>query len=204
MSKFEVLNGSAIGKAITSFGKAITSHKAREHQVAYSAIAHMEPKEEGKAPSNDPKYLNALYAATPANYRAGLKNWALAFARVRFDDKAENGPFVYNPKGTADLVGAMDVAPADYAKATSDKAAAPLNLVKAIEGLIKKAIEANVSARELNALKLCLSGLQNGEMKSAPVPVSVKVKAVKPVAGSGKIVARAPKVQPVAEIAAAA
>ena len=60
MTKFTVLSGSAIGKAIVSFGKAIGTFKAREHQLAFSAINHVDLH-------NDPKYLNALYTATPAN-----------------------------------------------------------------------------------------------------------------------------------------
>lgn len=189
MSNFAVLTGAAIGKAIASFGKQIATFKAREHQLAYSALNHVEMH-------NDPKYLNALYAATPANYRAGLRAWSAAFGRVSFDDKAESGPFVYAKGKTADMDGALAVAPADYVKAqkaeTAEKA---FDEVVELEKIIKRFAEKGATMRTLNSLKLALSQARLGLAPEAEKPAPIVNRAPK--------APKAPKV-PAQEMAAAA
>lgn len=107
MTQFNVLKGAALGKAITGQGKAIATFTAREHQLAYSALAHLDEH-------NDAKYLNALYAVTPANYRGGVRAWVLAFGKASFD--ADKNEFAYAKGKKSDLVKAMEIAPANYAK----------------------------------------------------------------------------------------
>ena len=85
MATFNVLKGAALGKAISGQGKAIATFTAREHQLAYSAIAHLDEH-------NDVKYLNALYDVTPVNYRAGLRAWAAAFSKAKFDRNRSLSP----------------------------------------------------------------------------------------------------------------
>ncbi|MCM0751527.1 hypothetical protein DEA98_09985 [Brucella pseudogrignonensis] len=74
MANFKVLKGNALGKAIEGRGEAIATFTEKEHQLAYSAIAHLDEH-------NDAKYVNALYAVTPVNYRAGLRAWVGALQR---------------------------------------------------------------------------------------------------------------------------
>lgn len=167
MSKFTVLTGAAIGKAIASFGKQIATFKEREHQLAFSALNHVEIH-------NDPKYLNALYAATPANYRAGLRSWAGAFGRVTFDEKAETGPFVYAKGKTSDMDGAMAVAPADYVKAQkADTAEKAFDEVVELEKIIKRFAEKGATMRTLNSLKLALSQAKLGLAPEVEKPARI-------------------------------
>lgn len=176
MTKFTVLTGSAIGKAINAFGKTIATFKEREHQLAFSAINHVDLH-------NDVKYLNALYAATPANYRGGLSSWALAFGRVTFD--AKEGVFVYAKGKKSDLEAAMNVAPADYAKAQKGETEGkPFDLADMVEKLIKRAGEKGASMRDLNALKVALQTIKGAEVVAAQKPAAIvrKAKPAAPVA----------------------
>ncbi|MDR6954137.1 hypothetical protein J2X65_003505 [Ancylobacter sp. 3268] len=171
MTKFTILTGAAIGKAIAGFGKAIETFKAREHQLAFSALNHVDMH-------NDPKYLNALYAATPANYRGGLRLWATHFGAVKFDEKAESGPFVYAKGKTADMEGAMNTAPADFVKSQKgDAADKAFDMVVELERLLKRAGDKGAGLRELNAVKLAISSLKGAEIVSAkPAPIVKKAK----------------------------
>lgn len=168
MSTFSVLTGAAIGKAIASFGKTIATFKAREHQLAFSALNHVDLH-------NDAKYLNALHDATPANYRAGLVRWACDLGRVNFDVKA--GAFVYAKNKKSDLETAMKVAPADYQKAKGEQAEKAFDLEKTLEKLIEKAAEKGTAMRDLNALKLCLSTIKGAEIVPVQKPAVVVKKA---------------------------
>ena len=188
MAKFAILTGSAIGKAIKSFGKAVATFKEREHQLAYSALNHA-------ALENDPVYLNALYAMTPANYRGGLRAWAVAFGNVKFDETAER-PFVYAKGKATNLPEALEIAPADYVKAQKPKEDKAFDEVAELEKVIKRFAEKGATMRTLNSLKLALSqaklGLAPEEKKPAPIVGRAPEKAK----------ARAPKAQK--EMAAAA
>jgi hypothetical protein len=169
MTKFTILTGSAIGKAINAFGKTIATFKEREHQLAFSALNHVDLH-------NDPKYLNALYAATPANYRGGLSSWALAFGRVTFD--AKEGVFAYAKGKKSDLEAAMDVAPADYAKSQKEGAGEKaFDEIAELEKIIKRFAEKGASGRTLNALKGVLNVAKVGIVAETPKPAAIVKKA---------------------------
>lgn len=160
MTTFNILKGSALGKAIAGQGKAVATFTAREHQLAYSALSHMEPASEGKAPSNDPKYINALYAVTPANYRRGLVDWACAFGRVTFDKS--KGEFAYAKGKKADLDGALKVAPANFAKAAKKGVSkADVSLMDRVEGLAIKTIENDSASKDDRAFAKALRNFLN-------------------------------------------
>ena len=156
MAKFEILTGAKLGKAINARGAAIATFKEREHQLAYSALNHVEMH-------GDPKYLNALLEITPANYRAGLVKWSVAYGKVTFDPKALT--FAPAMKKKSDLEAAMQVAPADYTKESKGKKTATFNEVKAIQRLIDKCKEEGVNSRTIAALE--------GVLKVAAGPVLV-------------------------------
>ncbi|CCF19148.1 protein of unknown function [Pseudorhizobium banfieldiae] len=148
MTKFVVLTGSKLNNAIKGFVKAAATFTEKEHQLAYSALNHVELH-------NDPKYLNALYAVTPANYRRGLVSWSTAFGKVKFDDKARVFEFAKGKK--SDMAQAMEIAPANYEKATKGKPAAAFDEVKYLESVVKKLEENGGSPRVLQAVKGALT-----------------------------------------------
>lgn len=168
MSTFTILTGAAIGKAIVSFGKTISTFKEREHQLAFSALNHVDLH-------NDVKYLNALYDATPVNYRGGLVAWSTAFGRVTFD--AKTGVFAYAKGKKSDLEAAMAVAPADYAKAQKEGAGEKaFDEIAELEKMIKRFGEKGASMRTLNALKLALNEAKGNVVAVRPAPIVRKAK----------------------------
>ena len=147
MAKFEILTGAALGKAIKSRGAAIKTFKEREHQLAYSALNHVEMH-------GDAKYLNALLEITPANYRAGLVKWSAAYGKVKFDANAKAfGPAM---KKKSDMEAALAIAPADFVRDSKAKDAKAFDEVKAIQRLIEKCKDEGVNSRTIAALEGCL------------------------------------------------
>lgn len=144
MAKFQVLTGKALTSAIAGRAKAIATFTEREHQIAYSALNHVELH-------NDPKYLNALYSVTPANYRGGLRAWAMAFGKVSFD--GESGEFAYAKSKTSDMVQAMEIAPANYQKTTKAKADTAFDEIKHVEASLKKLTDNGASPQVIKAME---------------------------------------------------
>lgn len=179
MANFSVIKGAALGKAIAGQGKAIATFTAREHQLAYSALVHMEAQDD-KPASNDVKYLNALLEVTPANYRAGLIGWATAFGRVSYD--AKERVFAYAKGKTADLEGAMNVAPANYAKDSNKANAAPAkSLMERVESAANKAIENADASAEDKVFARALNNFLAAHKRSLVKPVqSTPVRKEKP------------------------
>jgi hypothetical protein len=131
MSAIKILTGKALKAALNGYGKAVSTFKAKEHQLAVSALNHA-------AEHNDPIYLNALFAATPRNYQAGLRNWTLAFGNVAFDK--ESGAFVHAAKKAAKVQESMLVAPADYGKESAGKETA-FDIIAGLSSFVKRAKE---------------------------------------------------------------
>lgn len=149
MAKFVVLTGSKLNSAISGFGKTVSTFAEREHQLAFSALNHVELH-------NDPKYLNALYAVTPVNYRKGLVSWSTAYGKVAFN--AETRAFEYSKGKKSDMVTAMEIAPANYEKAAGKgKPKADFDEVKYLERVVAKMTEEGASPRVLQAVKGALT-----------------------------------------------
>ncbi|EFO32116.1 conserved hypothetical protein, partial [Roseibium sp. TrichSKD4] len=91
---FKILKGAALKNAIAGYGKKVASFSQHTHQLAYSALQHVDDH-------SCTSHLNALYASTPTNYRGAIRVWALAFGKVKFDAKTLE--FTYNKKGVSDL-----------------------------------------------------------------------------------------------------
>lgn len=176
MATFQVLKGGALGKAITGQGKAIATFTAREHQLAYSSLAHMEASD-GKEASNDVKYLNALLAVTPSNYRKGLVSWACAFGRVSYE--VETREFAYAKAKKADLAAAMEIAPANYEKASkSDETKKPFDEITYIERALKKLTDEGASHRVIKAMEGVLNVAKTSHLtivKTDKAPKAEKV-----------------------------
>lgn len=143
MSKFTVLTGKALSAAIAGRAKAVATFTAREHQIAYSALNHVEMH-------NDPKYLNALYAVTPVNYRRGLVAWASAFGKVSFD--AKQVAFVYSKNKKSDMPAAMDIAPANYQRKAT-KAETVFDEIQYLERALKKLNAEGASPQTIKAME---------------------------------------------------
>lgn len=145
MAQFQILTGKALNAAIAGRAKAVATFTEREHQIAYSALHHVELH-------NDPKYLNALYAVTPANYRKGLRSWSAAFGKVKFDDKA--GEFVYVAGKKSNMEGALEVAPANYEKAAGKKSdGGDFDEVTYLERVLKKLEDNKANPRTIQAMR---------------------------------------------------
>lgn len=134
MTTFAILTGKSLSKAIAGFGKVVSTFSEKTHQLAYSAINHVEEH-------HDAIYCTALYNATPANYRAPLAKWLTAFGKVAFDSKKLT--FSYSKGKKSDLPTALTVSPADYAKSgKAETGKASKTLFERIEAIISKAMEA--------------------------------------------------------------
>lgn len=107
MAQFSVLKGKGIAKAIAGFGAKAATFSALVHQIAYSALDHVEQH-------HDACYVQQFYDAAPVNYRAMLVNWFTNFGRVSFDAKALT--FTYVKSKASDMDGAMAVSPAEFQK----------------------------------------------------------------------------------------
>tara|TARA_B100000678_G_scaffold152398_1_gene127243 strand:- start:597 stop:1223 length:627 start_codon:yes stop_codon:yes gene_type:complete len=144
MATFQIIKGKALANAIAGRAKQVATFKEREHQLAASALTHLDAH-------NDACYVQALYEVTPRNYRAGLVKWATAFGKCKFDAKAEK--FEYR-KGKSDMEAAMKIAPADYVKETkkADAKKPEFDLVAKMESLIEKAEEVGTDHATLSAM----------------------------------------------------
>ena len=169
MAKFQVLTGSKLNSAINGFGKTVATFSEREHQLAYSALNHVELH-------NDPKYLNALYAVTPVNYRKGLVSWSVAFGKVSFDKAA--GAFTYVKGKASKMEEAMNVAPAAYERAAGKETTkSAFDEVKYLERVIAKMEEEGASPRVLQAVKGALTLARTPVIVQAPAKVEKPAKA---------------------------
>lgn len=145
MAQFQILTGKALSSAIAGRAKAVATFTEREHQIAYSALHHVELH-------NDPKYLNALYAVTPVNYRKGLRAWSQAFGKVKFDDATS--AFAYVPGKTSNMEGALETAPANFEKAGGKKKdAGEFDEIAYLERALKKLEDNKASTRTITAMK---------------------------------------------------
>lgn len=169
MAKFEILTGSKLKNAIAGRGKAVATFTEREHQIAYSALHHVEMH-------SCPSHLNALLDATPANYRRGLVSWATAFGKVSFD--AETRAFEYAKGKKSDMEAALEVAPANYEKSTkgADKPKSAFDEIAYLERAVKKFEDENADPRVLQALKGALTLAKAPAAAATPKPKAPKVK----------------------------
>lgn len=178
MATFKVLKGDALGKAIEGRGEAIATFTEKEHQLAYSAIAHLEEH-------NDAKYVNALYAVTPVNYRAGLRAWVGAFAKAKFEKESQT--FVYAKGKESNLEKALEIAPANYAKeANAGAGKAAKSLMERVESAAKKVIEDEAASRDDKAFARALNNFlamhkraltqPKAEKPAKPAPRLIKAK----------------------------
>ncbi|MBR2689182.1 MAG: hypothetical protein IKE42_15120 [Aquamicrobium sp.] len=120
MTAFAILTGKSLKNAVANYGKTAATFTEKTHQLAYSAINHVEQH-------HDAIYCNAIYSATPKNYRAAVVKWMTAFGKVAFD--AIKLVFTYSKGKKSDLPAAFVVSPAEYEKAkgaTENKAKAAL------------------------------------------------------------------------------
>ncbi|OCX12688.1 hypothetical protein QV13_24125 [Mesorhizobium hungaricum] len=120
MTAFAILTGKSLKTAVASYGKTAATFTEKTHQLAYSALNHVEQH-------HDAIYCNAIYSATPKNYRAAVVKWMTAFGKVAFD--AVKLVFTYAKGKKSDLPAAFTTSPADYEKdkkSTEAKAKAPL------------------------------------------------------------------------------
>jgi hypothetical protein len=165
MATFSILKGRALGKAIVGQGKLVANFTQREHQLAVSCLMHVEEH-------SCPSHLNSLLAVTPANYRAGLKAWAVAFGKVKFNP--ETLVFDYNGKGETKVADMMGIAPANYIKETraGNSGEKALDEIKELTAFIKKMTEKGASIRVVEALK--------GALRLAETPAVVTLVPAKP------------------------
>jgi hypothetical protein len=104
---FTVLEGKKIAGAIKGFGKKCATFSGLVHQIAYSAINHVEAH-------HDAIYCNAFYNALPVNYRKMVADYMTAFGKVTFDSK--DLTLTYAKSKKSDLESALTVSPADFQK----------------------------------------------------------------------------------------
>lgn len=151
MTAFQILTGSALKSAIAGRAKAAASFTEREHQLAASCLMHVEQH-------SCPSHLNALYQATPTNYRAGLVAWSTAFGRVTFDKDA--GVFAYAKGKKTDVDGLLAVAPANFEKQAKASARAEKEfdvatyLAKVVDTLTNKDADPRILQAVKGALNL--------------------------------------------------
>lgn len=171
MATFKILTGKALSAAIAGFGKVSATYSEKTHQLAYSALNHVEEH-------HDACHLNSLYAATPVNYRSALVRWSTAFGKVTFD--AKELAFTYAKGKASDMPAALAVSPADYVKDSSTKAEAKFDEIAQLESVIKRFTEKGASRKMLSALKGALR-MVKGEVPAAEnvVPAAKVIKARK-------------------------
>jgi hypothetical protein len=151
MTAFQILTGSALKSAIAGRAKAAASFTEREHQLAASCLMHVEQH-------SCPSHLNALYQATPTNYRAGLVAWSLAFGRVAFDKGT--GAFTFAKGKKTDVDGLLAIAPANFEKQSKAAARAEKEfdvaayLAKVVDTLTNKDADPRVIQAVKGALNL--------------------------------------------------
>lgn len=136
---FKILTGKALSTAIGGMGKKAATYSESLWQVAASALHHVEGKGNGSV-----EYVNAVYSATPTNFRGGLKAWFEHMGRVKFD--SDTGAFKFAKKRKFLEAEMMTVSPAEFAKPSGSKRprdASPLegmrDLVKRLQAAVDKA-----------------------------------------------------------------
>ena len=108
MTAFAILTGKSLKNAVANYGKTASTFTEKTHQLAYSALNHVEQH-------HDAVYCNAIYSATPKNYRTAVVKWMTAFGKVAFD--AAKLVFTYAKGKKSDLPTALATSPAEYEKA---------------------------------------------------------------------------------------
>lgn len=160
MTTFTVLKGKALSAAIKGRAKVASTFTEREHQLAYSALAHVDEH-------HDVIYVQRLLEVTPKNYQPGLIAWATAFGKCKYDRKAEQFSYVKSKK--SDLPAAMKVAPANYQKAATAKTQAAFDEVKALESVIAKFEKNKASTVTVRALKAALAIAKGGDKPAVTI-----------------------------------
>lgn len=187
MAKFEILTGKSLAKAIAGRGKQVATFTEREHQLAYSALNHVELH-------HCPSHLNALLAVTPTNYRAGLIGWAKAFGKVTFDVEAK--AFAFAKGKESNMAEAMNVAPAEYSREASAGAKPAKALMERVERMAEKAIKDTQTNAEDRAFAKALNNFLAMHKRSLTQP-----KADKPAKGNKPRLIKAKVETPVAAAA---
>jgi len=174
----KVLKGKTLKNAIAGYGKAVATFSQKTHQLAYSAIVHLEEH-------NCTSHVQALYDATPINYRSTLRRWFTNFGKCNFSD--ESG-FAYSKGKASDLATALRVSPAEYVKESNGKKQGfdpEKRAISLYEACVKAKSEGmaidSVLFRNLEAIAKHLTKAESGnvvEMKSKGLP-SVTGKAKK-------------------------
>lgn len=132
MATFAILTGKKIASAIASFGKVAATFSQRTHQIAYSALNHVELH-------HDACYVQALYEATPVNYRKAIADWATYHGKVAFDAKTLT--FTYAKRKASKMDEALQVSPADFTKANKGpKASTETALIDKTEKAFNKVL----------------------------------------------------------------
>lgn len=163
MTAFQILTGSALKSAIAGRAKAAASFTEREHQLAASCLMHVEKH-------SCPSHLNALYQATPTNYRAGLASWSAAFGRVVFDKST--GAFTFAKGKKTDVDGLLAIAPANFEKqAKSARTEKEFDVAAYLAKVVDTLTNKDADPRVIQAVKGALN------LTKMPAPVA---KAEKP------------------------
>ncbi len=175
MAQFAVLKGKGIAKAISGFGAKAATFGQLVHQIAYSALDHVEEH-------HDACYVQQFYNAAPINYRAMLVTWFTNFGRVAFDAKSLT--FTYAKSKKSDMEGALAASPAEFQKDAKGGAAKGDDTVeKAVASLITRleaiADKTSVDPRVMQAAK-GLQRLVSGQVQAEGKPKVVKAEKAKP------------------------
>jgi hypothetical protein len=177
MVKFEIITGKALKSAIAGRGQQIATFTQREHQLAVSALAHL-------GEHNDVIYVQALYDMSPANYQRGLRLWFLEFGKCTFkaNESGKGGVFVYAKSKPSNVEGAMEIAPANFERASKEASTEPKAfsvsdyLAKVVEKLQKEDADIRVIRAIEGALKVA-SGPVVVVRNQKPLPVVAEKKA---------------------------
>ena len=190
---FKILSGKSLKSAIAGYGKTVSTFTEKTHQLAYSAINHVEEH-------HDAIYCNALYEATPANYRAALANWMKAFGKVTFD--ANEKTFTYAKGKASDLPAALQVSPADFAKDANAKPRVAVALIDRTKAMAEKVVKDDKASRADKAFaRALLNFVKAHQSEDADNVVSIEsAKAKKPV--KAKTVKTPKAAKPAAAVAA--
>lgn len=152
MAQFEILSGKSLKSAIAGRGAAIATFTQREHQLAVSALAHLDAH-------NDVIYVQALYDMSPANYKPSLRKWFVEFGKCGFkaNDDGNGGAFTYSKSKASNIDEAMKIAPANFEKGGkeggADGEAKDFDEAKYLEGVLKALEKKGGSARVIAAME---------------------------------------------------
>jgi hypothetical protein len=184
MTAFAILSGKALKSAIASYGKTASTFAERTHQLAYSALLHVENH-------HDAIYCNAIYTATPKNYRGAVVAWFKAFGKISFD--AAKAEFTYSKGRKSDLPTALTVSPADYAKAKSDTAdKAGKSLLERLESMMEGVLDSDKATDQDRAVASAVNKVLASFKRTMPKAEEPKSNVV-PLAGKPEAKQEAPK-----------